>query len=121
MPEKTSNRRATGKRYEDFTAAWLAEQGFEILERNFSCRMGEIDIIAREKGTLVFIEVKFRVSLSCGFSEDAVNPAKQRKIRRVAEYYLTGHPWEAESDCRFDVAAFENGRLHYYRDAYGGM
>ncbi len=121
MNENDRNRRALGSRYEDITVEWLKRQGFHILARNYRCRSGEIDIIAREDTTLAFIEVKYRGNFSFGYSEEAVNRYKQQKIRRVAEYYLTSHPWEAETNCRFDVAAFENGHLHYYRDAFGGM
>ena len=69
-------------------AAYLKKKGYRILEANFRCRFGEIDLIARDGAYLVFIEVKYRSSLKDGDSLEAVNRRKQRKIIRVAEYYL---------------------------------
>ena len=71
-------------------AAYLKKKGYQILEANFRCRFGEIDLIARDGGYLVFIEVKYRSSPT-GDSLEAVNRRKQRKIIRVAEYYLCMH------------------------------
>ena len=65
----------------------LKKKGYRILEANFRCRFGEIDLIARDGAYLVFIEVKYRSSLKDGDSLEAVNRRKQRKIIRVAEYY----------------------------------
>jgi putative endonuclease len=78
-------------------------KGYRILEANFRCRFGEIDLIARDGAYLVFIEVKYRSSLKDGDSLEAVNRRKQRKIIRVAEYYLCMHQEKTDLPCRFDV------------------
>ena len=77
-------------------AAYLKKKGYRILEANFRCRFGEIDLIARDGAYLVFIEVKYRSSLKDGDSLEAVNRRKQRKIIRVAEYYLCMHQEKAD-------------------------
>ncbi len=108
--------------YEEKTAAWLMDRGWRILERNFRCRLGEIDLIAEKEDVLAFVEVKFRMGYGHGFSQEAVNPRKQKVIRRVAEYYLMLHPEGEQKTCRFDVAAFEEAdRLTYLEGAFGGM
>ncbi len=77
-----------GKFGEDFACAYLQRQGYDILYRNFRCRMGEIDIIAVKDNVLSFIEVKTRCSTKYGRPASAVNLAKQKKIYRCAELYM---------------------------------
>ncbi|MCD8052524.1 MAG: YraN family protein [Lachnospiraceae bacterium] len=117
-----TNRRQIGGQYEELAACFLERKGYRILERNYRCRSGEIDLIAARDRTLAFVEVKYRASGSCGTPEEAVNAAKQRRIYRVAQVYMTAHPEAWERDCRFDVAAFRaDGSLQYYEGAFGGM
>ena len=77
-----------GMTYEAQAARWLQEQGYEILWRNFRCRYGEIDIIARDQETFVFVEVKYRSRHKFGSPEEAITAAKQRHISNVALYYM---------------------------------
>ena len=81
------NRRKEGAYYENLVAEYLKTQGYEILEKNYRCRIGEIDLIAKEGETLVFVEVKYRRSSEAGDPAEAVDYRKQKKISRVAEYY----------------------------------
>ena len=81
-------RRQLGDAGEDLAAAALKKQGYKILERNYVCPLGEIDLIARQGKTYVFIEVKTRKNDRFGAPQEAVNPAKQRKLRLLADYYL---------------------------------
>ena len=116
------NKRKIGSYYEEKAADWLVAQGYRILERNFRCGQGEIDLIAARGNELVFVEVKFRTDHGYGFSQEAVDVRKQRRIRRVAEYYVMLHPQAERMDCRYDVAAFEaDGELRYFPGAFGGM
>ena len=96
------NRRVIGEQGEDLAVKALKECGYKILERNFRCRFGEIDIIARDEETTVFIEVKARNNNKFGLAEEAVDYRKQQKIRQVAEFYLLINDNPAR-DCRFDV------------------
>jgi len=96
--------RALGRAGEDIACAHLERQGYEILARGFSLFRGEIDIVARDGETLVFVEVKARADESHGRPEESVTPGKQRQIRRIAQGYLVTHPAPGVA-CRFDVIA----------------
>ena len=111
-------RRKLGAIYEMQAAAYLKRKGYQILEQNFRCRQGEIDLIARDGGYLVFIEVKYRSSLKDGAPLEAVDRRKQRKVIRVAEYYLCMHPEQAALPCRFDVIGMEDCRIRLLRNAF---
>jgi putative endonuclease len=101
----TTNTRASGKSAEDLAAEFLIAKGMRIVKRNFHFgRVGEIDIIAEDGQTLVFVEVKARSSTLYGTPEEAVTPAKQRAIRKVAQGYLYTQGIN-DRECRFDVIA----------------
>jgi len=88
---------------EDAATDFLRSHGYRILERNYRCKCGEIDIIAEQDGTLCFIEVKSRSSLAYGFPAEAVNRTKQKHITRVATHYLQTNFPSVCPPCRFDV------------------
>jgi len=102
-------------------AAYLQEAGYQILERNYRCPFGEIDIIAREDDTLVFVEVKSRRSENFGLPQLAVGPEKQRRISKTSLYYLQSHRLDA-SNVRFDVVAIllrpNNPSIELIKDAF---
>ncbi len=81
----------------------LETKGYRILERNFRCRMGEIDLIAQKGQVLVFAEVKLRKNASHGAAREFVTASKQQKIRMTAAYYLAGHARAQNLQPRFDV------------------
>ena len=114
-----SNTRNTGTSYERKAAEYLEQQGLVILKHNYRCRQGEIDLIARDKEYLVFVEVKYRSQNRAGYSLDAVNPAKQKKISKVARYCLAAEYHCTEIPCRFDVIGIDGGCLHWIKDAFG--
>jgi putative endonuclease len=99
-----TTRRELGDQGEDLAAAALKKQGYKIIERNYVTPLGEIDIIARQKGVFVFIEVKTRKSGRFGTPAEAVHPAKQAKLRHLADYYLKQKRL-GEVEVRFDVVA----------------
>ena len=82
-------------------ARYLMFRGYRLLERNFSCRYGEIDIIAAKRGYVVFVEVKLRKNADFGEAKDFVTVSKQNKVRAAAEIWLSKN--ETELDPRFDV------------------
>ena len=88
------NRRKEGAYYENLVAEYLKTQGYEILEKNYRCRIGEIDLIAEKDGYLVFVEVKYRRTGQKGDPAEAVDYRKQKKISKVAEDYC----WKKLSD-----------------------
>ncbi|ARM30035.1 YraN family protein [Prosthecochloris sp. HL-130-GSB] len=93
-----------GRQGEDVAAHWLSTCGYRIIRRNYRYRRNEIDIIALDKGTLCFIEVKTRASLAAGHPLEAVTPHKQKEIIRTARAFLA-YEYTGETDCRFDVIA----------------
>lgn len=99
--------RAQGRVGEEEAVAWLRRQGYDIVERNFSTKAGEIDVIAREGDTLCFIEIKARSSRTYGPAIEAISRKKQRRLARAAAFYLLGHP--TNSPCRFDVLGMDLG------------
>ncbi|MBM3333895.1 YraN family protein [Candidatus Sumerlaeota bacterium] len=99
-------RRQTGQTGEEIAARFLHRKGFRILERNYRCEVGEIDLIAEDRGSVVFVEVKTRKSLASGAPEEAVDREKRRKIIRAAQWYL--QPWGRwPQRVRFDVVGIE--------------
>ena len=100
----------------------LQSAGFRILERNFRCRQGEIDLIAMDyranKPCLVFVEVKYRKNAKAGHPEEAVTWRKKKTILRVASFYLARRRIGTDMPCRFDVIAFEEGLIRHIEDAF---
>ena len=110
----TTGRKATGARGEAIAARYLQRAGYEIVTTNWRCRRGEIDLIARDGATLVFVEVRTRRSADLGSPEESITAAKQRRLRQLAELYLlfledSGQPWQGP--WRIDVVALQFG-LH---------
>lgn len=97
-----------GKNNELLAAIYLKRQGYHILEQNYRTRIGEIDIIARDNETIVFVEVKSRSSSAFGSPKYAVTLQKQRKISQVALYYLKS-THQSHIRARFDVVAIFSG------------
>lgn len=112
------NLRAKGGSYEQKAADFLIARGYEILEMNFRCRMGEVDIIARDGDYLVFVEVKYRRSASRGLPMEAVGYAKQKKISSVASYYLMKHGYYDNTSVRFDVVAILGEEIRLFANAF---
>lgn len=95
-----------GKLAEEVAAKFLQSQGLSILQRNFLCKLGEIDLIAQDTTSLVFVEVRFRKSAAFGGALASVTPSKQAKLRRTAEYFLLSYA--SLPACRFDILALSN-------------
>ncbi len=99
MPTATTRLGARGER---IAAAYLTDVGLRLLDRNWRCREGELDIVAREGAAIVFCEVKTRRGTGFGHPVEAVTPTKQRRLRILAQRWLTAHD-EHAPDLRFDV------------------
>lgn len=118
---KKRNNRVVGADGEQLVCQWLQQHGFQVLTCNFRCRSGEIDIVAREDGYLVFVEVKYRSSTGSGLPEEAVDRRKQRVISRVALFYMQRYGYGPDTPVRFDVAAVsgtEERTVQLYRNAF---
>lgn len=94
-----------GKAAEDFAMSQLVDRGFRLIERNFQCRGGELDLIMMDKDELVFVEVRYRQGSDFGDGFDSVDQHKQRKLRIAAETWLSSNPATTFRGCRFDVVS----------------
>jgi len=110
-----------GKKGEDVALRFLKKNGYRVIERNYVCKMGEMDIIAKEKDTLVFVEVKTRTSTTFGPPQLAVNPKKQSQMSKVALHFLKEKNLE-DVRARFDVVAILMGargeEIELIKDAF---
>jgi putative endonuclease len=100
-------KKRVGREGEDVAAAFLRKRGYRILERNYSTRSGEIDLIALHRATVVFVEVKTRTSDAYGAPELAVNVRKQQRMVKAALAYIKYKKLH-QVPCRFDVVAISN-------------
>jgi putative endonuclease len=113
----TQARRALGTRGEDLVAAWYLANGYQVLDRNWRCRDGELDLVVRLGRTVVFCEVKTRTSDAFGVPAEAVTRRKQQRIRGLAARWLQESPSPA-GEIRFDVASVLDGQLEVIPAAF---
>ena len=109
MEEKIEAKKAThnqevGRRGENAAARYLEMLGYEILERNWRCPAGEVDIVARDMDAVVFVEVKTRTSLAKGLPSEAVDEAKRARYEKIAGWYLRDYEF-VDVPVRFDIVA----------------
>lgn len=110
------------RRGEDAAAAYLERVGMTVIERNWRCTSGEVDIVALDGQTLVVVEVKTRKSESAGTPEEAVSRSKQQRLARIARHYLA-YADISDIDVRFDVIAIrpvtdDRALLRHHRGAF---
>ena len=107
------NTRAAGARSEEAALVHLRNAGLALLARNYSCRYGELDLVMNDRGTVVFVEVRYRsgAGVRGGFGSgiDSVSASKRSRLVRAAQMFLADHPRLAQSACRFDVVALADG------------
>lgn len=110
------NKRKKGSFYEDAVCEYLINNGLIIVERNYFCPFGEIDIIAKQDDTLVFIEVKYRKDTSYGYAIEAVDYRKQKKIIACANYYIAYK--NIDLFIRFDVIGINGDKIDWIKNAF---
>lgn len=108
-----------GREYEKRAGRYLEQEGLKILEYNYRCALGEIDIVAREEETLVFCEVKYRTDIRKGTPLEAVDSRKQRRLFLSAMHYMM-KAGLTEVPCRFDVIGIQGDKLQHIRNAFEG-
>lgn len=113
----TGYRQRLGAAGEDLAARWYVDAGYKIVARNWRCRDGELDLVLRGRGTIVFCEVKTRSSDRFGVPAEAVTATKQRRIRALAAQFLREHPQRARA-VRFDVASVLGGNIEVLEGAF---
>jgi len=107
-----------GVRAEDFCAELLQRAGLRVVERNWRCRLGEIDLIAEEGATVVFAEVRMRTAFGYGGAGESVTEGKRSRLLAAARLYLARRP---QAECRFDVFLIDGlaSRVEWIRNAFG--
>ncbi len=110
---------AKGRQAEDRALAYLQRQGLHLIARNYRCRLGEIDLVMRDAGLLVFVEVRQRSCARYGGAAASVSSVKQQRLWRTAEHYLLRfiHP----PPCRFDLVAIDGDSLNWIRHIIFGQ
>jgi len=107
-----------GAQAEDLALRFLLRQGLELKQRNYTCRLGEIDLILLDGVTLVFVEVRMRSSRSFGGAGESITARKRVRLIRAARHYLSQQ--SATPACRFDAVLIEhNGAPEWIKDALG--
>ncbi len=116
--EENITKKTYGNNGEELAVSYLEQAGYRVLERNFRCRQGEIDIVAKEGNYLCFIEVKRRKNVAVGHPYEAIGPVKIQRICRTALFYLQSHHLPETTPVRFDVTAVIGTEVSLLRDAF---
>jgi putative endonuclease len=112
---RLSGKQQQGQHWEQVARVWLERRGLRLVEANFRCKGGEIDLVMRDGDELVFVEVRQRADRRHGGAAASITPAKLRRLARAAQYYLLRFPHTPP--CRFDVVAIDGGQLDWLRNA----
>lgn len=110
--------RNVGIEYEKIAEEFLIRKGCRILQKNYNCKMGEIDIIASDGNVLCFTEVKYRSSGQSGYAEEAVDYKKQKKICRTSDFYRYEKRINEYVPMRFDVIAINDTSVRWIQNAF---
>jgi putative endonuclease len=111
-----------GPAAEKLAAVFLQRNGLQLIESNFRCRYGEVDLILREGGTIVFAEVRLRSNAAFGGAAASITPGKQAKVVRAAQFYLQRS--RSSLPCRFDAVLLDGldaARVEWIRNAFEGV
>ncbi len=114
------NKRTLGSEKEKLAAAYLTQKGYDIIETNYRTRYEEIDIIAKDKNTIVFVEVKYRKNESFGNPLESITLNKQKRISMGAAIYLSNKNKSIEkTSIRFDAIGITGEKITHIKDAFG--
>ncbi|MCW9025239.1 MAG: YraN family protein [Gammaproteobacteria bacterium] len=109
--KKTS--REVGQATETLACQYLEKQGLNLLQKNYLCKSGEIDLVMQDGQSLVFVEVRYRKNTNFGHAAETVNHSKQKKLIHTASHYLQNHSDQANKPARFDVISI-SGKADQY-------
>lgn len=115
------NNREVGTQFEQKAAKYLQDKGYLLLEKNFRCKIGEIDLIAKDEEYLCFVEVKYRSTAQKGYPAEAITPSKIRKITRTAQFYMLLHQLREDTPCRFDAVVILDDEISLIKNAFDGI
>jgi len=114
---RLSRKQAQGRQWEQVACKHLEQHGLTLVEANFTCKGGEIDLVMRDGDALVFVEVRQRANRSHGGAAASITPTKQARMTRAAGVYLMRY--RAPPPCRIDVVAIDGDELDWLRNAVG--
>lgn len=112
---------AIGREWEGVTRRRLEAAGLELIDRNYRCRLGELDLVFLDGEVLVFVEVRYRRRNDFGSGAESVGQRKRRRLIAAAQHFLQRHPAYADRPCRFDVVSIGSGetpRVEWIRNAF---
>jgi putative endonuclease len=120
---RLTEKQTLGNQAERLAEQLLLGQGMRLLARNYRCKQGELDLVMRDRDTVVFVEVRYRRTSHWGNAAETVDWRKQKRLIAAAHHYILTHPHLAESACRFDVIAAEGnpadpGSYRWIREAF---
>ena len=122
MPPAAGDRRARGEWAEQLAERHLLDAGLHTVARNYRCRRGELDLVMRDGGTLVFVEVRYRARQDFGGALESVDQHKIGRLAAAAEQFMAREGVDPEAPCRFDVMCIAPGRarpvVQWIRDAF---
>ena len=110
------SRAESGRAAEDAAAALLAAKGLKVVARTFRAKVGELDLVARDGGEIVFVEVRSRGSAGFGGAAASIQAPKRRRLVRAAQLWIQARGWTGP--CRFDVVAIDEGRAEHIPAAF---
>ncbi|SDU22537.1 YraN family protein [Halopseudomonas salegens] len=121
--KQPTQRQESGNLAERQAEKLLLRSGMRCLARNFRCKRGELDLVMRDRDTVVFVEVRNRRHSQWGSAAESVDWRKQQKLIAAAQFYILSHPHLADSPCRFDVVAADGdpadpANYHWIREAF---
>ncbi len=108
----------TGQQAEELVCQHLQKEGLKLIDRNYRCRLGEIDLIMQEANDLIFIEVRYRENIFFGNGAESVTRTKQNKLIKAASYYLQQQKLHESINCRFDVVSLSSRGLEWIKNAF---
>lgn len=117
-PTNATPKQLEGNKAEERAEALLLARGLSLVERNFLCKVGEIDLLMRDGNCLVFVEVRYRKNANYGSALETVNYNKQRKIIAAAQFYLSRHPLPTGANVRFDVVGITGDDIQWVANAF---
>ena len=115
MLKPRTAKQISGQAGEDAALEYLTEHGLRLVQCNFRCKVGEIDLVMQDGATLVFVEVRKRADASHGGAAASITYAKQRRLIRAAQFYL--QRYKMPPACRFDVIAIDGGTMNWLKNA----
>lgn len=114
-PARLSHKQEQGRQWENTAQLYLQRHGLVLIEANFRCKLGEIDLVMQDGATLVFVEVRQRAAGAQVSAAASISPAKVRRVLRAAQCYLQRYP--RTPPCRIDVVAIDGGQVAWLKSA----